>query len=616
MRIAAIIAVLLTASSATATTGVADELTNLCFDAGDNAVRWVVGDANSGYAAHELVIGGERRRLATFDDSGSFVRESELFSKRCATLRDALDLPMAAIEGAARATGDVRASFEGADGLVQPLTAAERPRCGYELSLAQAGQGVVGAAIEPCCGARELQVQGFPLPATTDLAVVVTFLGKCFESGYQTHTVAVARAVSTAPERIIRAGRSGRIPTDDNGRPRGELRIDLPPFAFDYGRLLGDAGFRAYQQGSYAVAIEYFDSAYERSRESIPDLEALFNLAATQSKVADTEAALMTLRRLLSFAGQRARFQKRVESDSDFDPMRDHPVFREVLVPASCCQWTEIEENNVDCWIDHCPEGGLRKKTETSYAFRRGERRILEQSVRVAGELRQLRHDDGDFVSKFASGEDRERGSYVGGLREGTWMLWNRAGARLSRVSYQRDKKHGIETTWYPSGSPRAERTWRAGELHGRTIDWFQSGGKRSQESYSAGERQGPVSKWFESGDKELAGRWEKGRTDGVWSTWSPEDGSVVKVEVHGAGVLRFRCEYTIFDGELRDSRRCNGTYFHDNGKPSASGLVLDGKPTGTWQRWSEAGTRQRKTAAPEDRPLSPERSTPPPEPR
>ena len=79
-----------------------------------------------------------------------------------------------------------------------------------------------------------------------------------------------------------------------------------------------------HQQGDYAGVIEHGREAIEASGYPM----ALYNLACCESLAGQTEDAIEHLRRA---AEGSERFRELAREDSDFDPIRDDPAFREIV---------------------------------------------------------------------------------------------------------------------------------------------------------------------------------------------------------------------------------------------------------------------------------------------
>lgn len=88
-------------------------------------------------------------------------------------------------------------------------------------------------------------------------------------------------------------------------------------------------GFRYYQAEEYEMALPYFSAALKRNPGHV---KALYNSACMFAMLGRTDDAITMLGRLAAMDDPEARRRiRKVATDSDFDSVRDEPVFREAM---------------------------------------------------------------------------------------------------------------------------------------------------------------------------------------------------------------------------------------------------------------------------------------------
>lgn len=141
------------------------------------------------------------------------------------------------------------------------------------------------------------------------------------------------------------------------------------------------------------------------------------------------------------------------------------------------------------------------------------------------------------------------------------WRRWDAEGRKLSIGHYERGVRHGTFTYWDASGKVLATTTMHKGDG-----DWVYYDVLRKLQDKGTiknGLKQGP---WIEGdlGSSEVSkGRYEKGKRVGPWQS------------KHSHGSWKGSYDKGVRTGAW--------TYHNSDGKPSASGQVVRGKPHGVW---------------------------------
>ncbi|MEZ4268842.1 MAG: hypothetical protein R3F39_21005 [Myxococcota bacterium] len=110
----------------------------------------------------------------------------------------------------------------------------------------------------------------------------------------------------------------------------------------------------------------------------------------------------------------------------------------------------------------------------------------------------------------------RERGQFVAGAQEGTWVATLPGGGKLSTTQYAGGLREGAYTAWFESGATAIEGAYLDDLAHGRWRLWQEGGALVSDCGYVRGAKHGLCLRWWASGQKRaeiqfVYGRWEQG---------------------------------------------------------------------------------------------------------
>lgn len=119
---------------------------------------------------------------------------------------------------------------------------------------------------------------------------------------------------------------------------------------------------------------------------------------------------------------------------------------------------------------------------------------------------------DGPRRDWHPNGEAWFAGSYVGGLRVGTWTEWHANGAPRFTGHYVRDALDGFETWWFDNG----QKEWEVERALGRRVGverwWHDNGQLRREGRYNLrGEKDGAFTVYDESGQERFSGVYQNG---------------------------------------------------------------------------------------------------------
>lgn len=92
---------------------------------------------------------------------------------------------------------------------------------------------------------------------------------------------------------------------------------------------------------------------------------------------------------------------------------------------------------------------------------------------------------DGPFVDYDDAGARMIAGSYHDGIQEGEWTTWYESGQRSAIDHYSGGLQDGLHTSWYANGQKAIEGNYRAGKREGLWTRWDPSGLTSKTETYA-----------------------------------------------------------------------------------------------------------------------------------
>lgn len=112
----------------------------------------------------------------------------------------------------------------------------------------------------------------------------------------------------------------------------------------------------------------------------------------------------------------------------------------------------------------------------------------------------------GRYEVRTADGALRVAGAFNHGRRTGSFIFWNKAGARVAHIPYDDDRRNGTLADWYRSDrsgdepARRFEMSWRRGVQVGAARTWYRDGRLRSEAVFDEG-RAVAAKGWSASGE-------------------------------------------------------------------------------------------------------------------
>jgi uncharacterized protein len=181
---------------------------------------------------------------------------------------------------------------------------------------------------------------------------------------------------------------------------------------------------------------------------------------------------------------------------------------------------------------------------------------------------------DGRFQAWYANGRLREQGTFLNGKKEGPWIEWYESGSKAKEGAYKEDEEYGLWKAWYANGQIKEEGEYRGrmpanGRMNlrvprreGPWTFWYENGKKRRESQFRDGAEYGVIG-WFDNGRKA-----SEDTAQGVRLSWY-ENGQKASEVPAGVGTW---------------------TEWHRNGRKKREGQAVNGKKTGAWSNWDEAG--------------------------
>lgn len=171
---------------------------------------------------------------------------------------------------------------------------------------------------------------------------------------------------------------------------------------------------------------------------------------------------------------------------------------------------------------------------------------------------------DGPYVSYYANGKVKSKGSYKNGLPTGEWEYF------------------------YENGKLKMKGELEKGSNHGPWKYFFENGQLSMEGEVYNGKRQGEWKHYFEKGDIKSLGEYKDGKKNGIWN-YHYEDGSLKAQAYYKEGRGRYKEFYQ--SGEIKaEGLNIDGksdslwTFFYENGKVKAQGNYSEGVKDGYWK--------------------------------
>ncbi|MEG0559670.1 MAG: toxin-antitoxin system YwqK family antitoxin [Muribaculaceae bacterium] len=134
---------------------------------------------------------------------------------------------------------------------------------------------------------------------------------------------------------------------------------------------------------------------------------------------------------------------------------------------------------------------------------------------------------NGEYSETFSTGKIRKKGSYLGGKKNGVWIINRDNGTPDRSTTYINDEKNGEEKIFYTSGKIEKSYNYRNGKKHGLCRDYnFETGKIKAEYNFENGLREGKYKYFYAEGVL---------REEGIYKN----DSEVSRIEYYNSGKLK-----------------------------------------------------------------------------
>ena len=84
----------------------------------------------------------------------------------------------------------------------------------------------------------------------------------------------------------------------------------------------------------------------------------------------------------------------------------------------------------------------------------------------------------GEVIGKYDSGQERVKGKYIDGKRDGIWTILYKNGKESEKGKYASGKKKGDWNKWYENGILKSKGSYVNGMMEGLWKYWYNNGTK------------------------------------------------------------------------------------------------------------------------------------------
>lgn len=123
-----------------------------------------------------------------------------------------------------------------------------------------------------------------------------------------------------------------------------------------------------------------------------------------------------------------------------------------------------------------------------------------------------------------------ESGQYVAGQKEKTWLRQSSNGVPILRVTWKAGIRNGSFEQFHPNGQMATEGVYLTGRKEGLWNSWFSNGQKKSQGTFVCDRETGEWRTWHTNGILASRGVFEAGQRVGEWQNFTAS-GELERVE-------------------------------------------------------------------------------------
>jgi len=183
----------------------------------------------------------------------------------------------------------------------------------------------------------------------------------------------------------------------------------------------------------------------------------------------------------------------------------------------------------------------------------------------------------------YPNGKLEAAGLYTEQKKDSLWKYYNEEEKLIKDEFYNKGKENGTFKTYYANGNVVEEINWKNGVKDGAWKKYYEDGKPRQEAFYLSGTLDGDFKIYTDEGKPFIEGKYNKDKKAGIWYYYTGT-GAIEKIE-------KYR------DGNLFSEQMMNGKKeeFYKNNIPKSSVNYSNGKKSGLFSEWYEAGEWKKK---------------------
>lgn len=220
-----------------------------------------------------------------------------------------------------------------------------------------------------------------------------------------------------------------------------------------------------------------------------------------------------------------------------------------------------------------------------TYYYESGVKRAVGETVRGL--------EVGYWETFWENGKIQSKGFYADGKLDSIWEHFDEDGILAQRSTYKNGVQHGTYASFYATGVERSSGKYKEGRSHGEWVYNYEDGRVMSKGSHELDRQTGLWESYYSNGVKSSSGSYKKGIPSGAWHYWfvNGQKSSELNFDKDGQP-LTLNTWNENGKAEIVNGAGLFNALF-DDGTIQASGMLKDGKRTGTWRVNYAGGNKQ-----------------------
>lgn len=189
----------------------------------------------------------------------------------------------------------------------------------------------------------------------------------------------------------------------------------------------------------------------------------------------------------------------------------------------------------------------------------------------------------------YPNGKLQAAGLYAEQKKDSLWRYYNQDEKLIGEEFYSKGIENGSFKTWYANGQLVEELNYKNGVKEGVWKKYYENGKIRQEAFHLNGKLDGDYKIFTDEGKPFVEGKYKEDKKAGIWYYYT-STGAIEKIE-------KYR------DGNLFSEQMMNGKKeeFYKNNIPKSSVNYSNGKKSGLFSEWYEAGEWKKKLIKGED---------------